>query len=108
MYNTASILSKCPAFKHLVEVRLVILQTENQALIRTTMDSGVQVYKVSLPPHLEEFYFRCSGKEGPHWSYRLVDIKRWISETEVVLDMLWPRNRGAFTVEVIATVKMLP
>ena len=104
MYTIASILSKCPAFRHLVKVKLQ--RDENRVLINTEMEFICQQYEVALPPLLEQFFNRCS-KNGQHWASCVVAI-RWISEKNVALDVLWPNKGGkAITVEIIATVKIL-
>ena len=107
MYTIASILSKCPAFRHLVKVKLAILRTENRVVINTEMERICQQFEVSLPPLMDEFLNRHLSKEGQHWTCCVVAI-RWISETKVALDILWPNNRGkATTVEIFAAVKIL-
>ena len=107
MYTIASILSKCPAFRPLVKVKLAILRNENCVVINTEMEQIFQQFEVSLPPLMEEFLKRHLAKEGQHWTCCVVNI-RWISEKKIALDILWPNNRGkASTVEAIAAVKIL-
>ena len=103
MYTIASILSKCPAFRPLVKVKLAIQR--DRVLINTEMEMIFQQFELLLPHGLEKFFNRCSGKEGPHWACCVVAI-RWISEMTVALDIVWPNPKGkSFTKEIIATVK---
>ena len=107
MYTIATILSKCPAFRHLVKVKLAIDREKNQVLINTEMEMICQQFGLFLPPGIEQFFNRCSGKNGPHWACCVVSI-RWISEKKVALDIVWPNPKGKpFTKEIIATVKFL-
>ena len=107
MYTTATILSKCPAFKHLVKVKLAMDRDKNHVLINTEMEMIFQQFQLSLPPAMEQFFNRCSGKEGPHWACCVVAI-RWISEKKVALDIVWPNPKGKpITKEIIGTVKFL-
>ena len=105
MYTIASILSKCPAFRPLVKVKLAIQR--DLVLINTEMEMIFQQFQLSLPPAMEQFFNRCSGKEGPHWACCVVAI-RWISEKKVALDIVWPNPKGKpITKEIIGTVKFL-
>ena len=107
MYTIASILSKCPAFRHLVKVKLAIQRDKNRVLINTEMEMISQQFELLLPPGIEQFFKRCSGKGGPHWACCVVSI-RWISEKKVAPDIVWPNPRGRhFTKEIIANVKFL-